>query len=130
MSANRTGWSLKKLPTISVLPPHKVGAEWSRRGGFSITWRHLGRRGTDSGGRFALGREPRELERRERAEQLRMGAPHVQLGVLKQLVLVLTPDDIATPAADHSGDIECPLGHWTAPAGGFSLQASPFVASA
>jgi hypothetical protein len=111
MSANRTGWSLKKLPTISVLPPHKVGAEWSRRGAFSITWGRLGRRGTDSGGRLTLGQRPGELERRERAEELGMGVPHVQVGVLKQLVLVLAPDDVATPAVDHSGDIDGHLGH-------------------
>ncbi len=59
-----------------------------------------------------------------------MSAPHVQLGSLKQLVLVLTPDEIATFAADYSGDIECHLSHETAPTGNVFCQASPFVASA
>src|ERR687885_195269 len=36
-SANSTAWSLKKLPTISVLPPYKVSAECPRRGQVSIT---------------------------------------------------------------------------------------------
>ncbi|MDX6413731.1 MAG: hypothetical protein QOH23_1141, partial [Gaiellaceae bacterium] len=83
-----------------------------------------------SGGGFTLGQRPGELERRQRAQELGMGPTHVQLGVLKQLVLVLAPDDVATPAADHSGDIECHLGHKTAPGGEFFRQVSPFVASA
>ena len=38
-----------------------------------------------------------------------MGDTNVQVGSLEQLLLVLTPKDVATTAADHPGDFESHL---------------------
>ena len=131
MSANSTAMVVEEAPDDQRAPPHKVGAEWSsaRR-----VFYHMAPSGAPPGPIQAAASpsatRPGELQRRQRAEELGMGPPHVQVGVLEQLVLIFAPDDIATPAADHSGDIECHLGLKTAPAGEFFRQASPFAASA
>src|SRR5438128_2839961 len=94
-SANSTGWSLKKLPTISVrTPSQSLRRVTSARAGFY----HMGRPGAPPhglGSRFVVVRRTRELERGERADQLRMDAANVHVGVSKHLVLLLTQEDVA-----------------------------------
>src|SRR5690242_21933372 len=94
-SANRTGWSLKKLPTISGPTPSQ-----SRRRGVSArrVFYHMERLRASlrpSGGRLVLPERTGELERREGSEQLGMGALNVLFGVQEKALVVLAPEDVA-----------------------------------
>src|SRR5439155_15618971 len=70
-SANSTGWSLKKLPTISLRTPSQSprrGA--SARAGFYHMARPRGVIWACSGGFFVVEQRARELERRKSADHL------------------------------------------------------------
>lgn len=54
-----------------------------------------------------------------------MGAANVQVGILEELLLVLPPEDVATAASDHSGDIDSHLANRTARTGLIFLPVSP-----
>src|SRR6476646_1078763 len=98
-SANRTGWSLKKLPTISVPTPSQ-----SRRRGASARrlFYHMERLRASlrpSGGGFVLSERTGELERREGSEELGMHALHMALRIQEEALLVRAPKDVATATA-------------------------------
>jgi hypothetical protein len=58
-----------------------------------------------SGSRFVLVRRTGELERGQRADELRMNAANVRVGVLEHLVLLVTQEDVAATASDLLGDL-------------------------
>ena len=127
MSANSTGWSLKKLPTISVLTP----SESLRR---VTPARRLFYHMTLLGAPLArlmqplrrVGR-PRELERRQGSNELGMGDTNVLVGSLEELVLVLPPEGLTTTAAAHAGNIDSHLAHRTADKGLIFLPSAPIL---
>jgi hypothetical protein len=56
------------------------------------------------GSRFVPARRTRELERGKRADELRVDAANVLVGVPKHLVLLVTQEDVAATASDLLGD--------------------------
>src|SRR5207247_10148119 len=58
------------------------------------------------GGGFVSGRGAREIAGRRCPDERGMGGANVQIRVVEELLLVLSPEDVATAAVDHSGDID------------------------
>jgi hypothetical protein len=87
------------LPTISVLPPHKVGAEVSpARAGFYHMAPRRGAMSSGLGGLFVVEQRFRELERRERLHKLGVGVADVPLGVIPKVLQLLPSEDVAAAA--------------------------------
>src|SRR5712691_12135292 len=114
-SANSTGWSLKKLPTISVRTPSQSPRRVASARRIFYHMALLERR---FGLRLPLRRRPTEgeLERGQRPHELGMGGANVQICVLEKLLLVLPPENVATTAANRSRDIDSHLNNRTAKA--------------
>src|SRR4051812_39354482 len=113
MSANNTGWSLKKLPTISVPTPSQ-----SRRRGVSARrlFYHMAalRAPLEGSGRcFVLVHRAGQLERRKGADEVGMVATDVEIGGNQQILLVVPPEDVAAATADAACDFDCHLPHKT-----------------
>jgi hypothetical protein len=87
-----------------------------------------------SGRRFVHLSRAGELERGQGADELGMGAANVQIGILEELLLVLSTEDVAATAEDRPGDIDSHLANRTAETGLLfllcSLQPSALAAAA
>src|SRR5206468_10810413 len=107
-SANSTGWSLKKLAAISGPTPSQSRRRVTpARAGFY----HMKRPGAPldgSGSGFVLLERPCELERRQRADELRMDAADVLVRLPQHVLLPLTQEGIATAAPDLLDDLHLP----------------------